>query len=155
MRVQDLMSQPVVTCHVTDSLNTAARLMWDRDCGAVAVVSDDGTLVGMLTDRDICMAAYTQGRLLVEIPVNTAMAKQVFSAQPDQKLGEVEQLMADNKVHRIPVVDGDGKPIGLLSLNDLAIESVQPETQMKNGPSKIARTLAAICQPRTEKRKAA
>ena len=155
MRVQDLMSQPVVTCHITDSLNTAAMLMWDHDCGALAVVSDDGTLVGMLTDRDICMAAYTQGRRLDEIPVNTAMAKQVISAQPDQKLGEVEQLMADNKVRRIPVVDGDDKPIGLLSVNDLAIESVQPETQMKNGPSKIARTLAAICQPRTEKRKAA
>ena len=148
MRVEELMSQPAATCNVNDSLNTAAMLMWEHDCGALPVVREDGKLTGMITDRDICMAAYTQGRPLDEILVNAVMAKPVISARPDYKLGEVEQLMSDNQVRRIPVVDRDGKPIGMISLNDLAIESVQPDTRMKSGLAKIAHTLAAICRTR-------
>jgi predicted transcriptional regulator len=109
----------------------------------------------MITDRDICMAAHTQGRSLGEILVNAVMAKHVISANPDQKLGEVEQLMAENQVRRIPVIDSDRKPVGVLSFNDLAIESVQPDTRMKNGPSKIAHLLATICQHRMQKQEAA
>lgn len=155
MRVQDLMSHPAIICNVNDDLNVPAKLMWEHDCGTIAVVREDGKLAGMITDRDICMAAYTQGRPLGEILVNAVMAKHVIAAEADQKLGEVEALMADNQVRRIPVIDSDRKPVGVLSLNDLAIESVQPDTRMKNGPSKIAHTLAAICQPRTQKREAA
>ena len=155
MRVQDLMSHPAITCYVNDDLNVPAKLMWEHDCGAIPVVRDDGKLAGMITDRDICMAAYTQGRPLSEILVNAVMVQEVIAAEPDQKLGDVVGLMADNQVRRIPVIDSDRKPVGVLSMNDLAIESVQPDTRMKDGPSKIAHTLAAICQPRTQKRKAA
>lgn len=155
MRVQDLMSQPAVTCHVNDSLNVAAKLMWDHDCGAIPVVRDDGKLAGMITDRDICMAAHTQGRLLNDMLVNAVMAKPVFSVRPDQMAETTEQLMARHQVHRLPVVDPDDKPIGIISLNDLAIESAQPNTRMKDGLAKVALTLAAICRPRGEKRKAA
>ena len=155
MRAQDLMSHPAITCHVNDDLNVPAKLMWEHDCGTIAVVRDDGKLAGMITDRDICMAAYTQGRPLGEIPVNAVMAKHVISANPDQKLGEVEELMAENRVRRIPIIDSDRMPVGVLSVNDLAIESVQPDTRMKNGPSKIAHMLATICQHRGQKRKAA
>ena len=155
MRVQDLMSHPAITCHVNDDLNIPAKLMWEHDCGAIPVVRDDGKLAGMITDRDICMAAFTQGRALGEILVNAVMAKHVISAKPDQKLGEIEQLMAEHRVRRIPVVDSNGKPVGVLSMSNLVIESVEPDTQMKNGPSKIAHTLAAICQPRVQNRRAA
>ena len=82
-------------------------------------------------------------------------AKHVISANPDQKLGEVEQLMAEHQVRRVPVVDSNGKPVGVLSMSNLAIGSVQPDTQMKSGPSKIAHTLAAICQPRAQNQQAA
>jgi CBS domain-containing protein len=155
MRVQDLMSYPAITCNVNDDLNIAAALLWEHDCGAIAVVREDGKLAGMITDRDICMAAYTQGRPLGEILVNSVMANHVVAAEPDQKLGVAEALMADNQIHRIPVIDADRKPVGVLSISDLAIESVQPDTRMLNGPSKIAHTLAAICQRRAEKRNAA
>lgn len=132
MRVQDLMSHPAITCHVNDALNVPAKLMWEHDCGAILVVRDDGKLAGMITDRDICMAAYTQGRPLGEILANAVMAKHVISADPDQNLGEVEHLMAENRVRRIPVVDSNGKPVGVLSLTDLAIESVQPDRCSRN-----------------------
>lgn len=155
MRVQDLMSHPAITCHVNDDLNTPAKLMWDHDCGVIAVVRDDGKLAGMVTDRDICMAAYTQGRSLGQILVNSVMAKHVISARPDQELGEVERLMEEHQVHRIPVVDEGSRPVGVLSLTDLALESMEPDTRMKDGPSKVARTLAAVSRRRVAKQVAA
>jgi CBS domain-containing protein len=155
MRAQDLMNRPAVTCHVNDTLNLVAKLMWDHDCGAIPVVRDDGKVTGIVTDRDICMAAYTQGRPLDAILVNSVMSKDVITAHADDKLREVEERMAQHQIHRVPVVDTDGKPIGMISLNDLALESVEPDTRMKNGVSKIAHTLAAVCQPRTQKQRAA
>jgi hypothetical protein len=67
------------------------------------------------------------------------MAQHVISAQPDQTLDEIEERMAAHQVRRLPVVDADSKPIGVLSVNDLAIESVQPDTRMTNGPRRCSR----------------
>jgi CBS domain-containing protein len=153
MRAQDLMSHPAVTCHVNDPLTVPAHLMWEHDCGAIPVVRDDGRLAGMITDRDICMAAFTQGRRLDEILVNAVMASHVISAQANQPLDEVEQRMAEHQVHRIPVVDAEDRPIGVLSIHDLAIESAQPDTRMADGPSKVVGTIAAICRPRVPERR--
>ena len=61
MKVGDLMTKDVKACSQHDSLNRAAQLMWENDCGSVPVVDSDSKVVGMLTDRDICMAAYTKG----------------------------------------------------------------------------------------------
>lgn len=155
MHARDVMTSPVVTCHVNDPLSVAARHMWDGDLGVLPVVADDGKLTGVITDRDICMAALLQGRALDDLLVNSAMATSVISASVDATLGDIEQLMADNQLRRIPIVDSSAKPIGIVSMNDLAIESVQPKTEMKRGPSKLAHTLAAICAHRNPKRKAA
>ena len=155
MRAPDLMSSPTLTCHVNDPLNVAAQKMWDADVGALPVVNDEGKVTAMITDRDICMAAFTQGRSLDAILVNSAMSKHVWSATPDSTLFEIEQLMTKHQVRRIPIVDEQGKPVGIVSINDFAIESVAPDTAMKQGPSKLAHTLAAICQPHAQKREAA
>jgi CBS domain-containing protein len=64
MKIRDIMSQDVATCREDDSLDRAAQLMWDRDVGSVPVVDGEGRPLGMITDRDICMAAYTQGEAL-------------------------------------------------------------------------------------------
>ncbi|HEX8106669.1 MAG TPA: CBS domain-containing protein [Kofleriaceae bacterium] len=148
MQVSDLMSRPGITCHVHDNLNVPARLMWDHDCGAVAVVGDDGKLVGMITDRDVCMAAYTQDRPLGELEVNIAMARHPISARPDQDVEVVERAMAEHQVRRVPVVDDDNRPIGVLSLNDLAIEADRPDTRMTDASSRVVHTLAAVCAHR-------
>ncbi len=146
MLAKDLMSHPVFTCHVNDTLHLAAQRMWDHDFGALPVVNDEGKLVGMLTDRDICMAAYTRGEALDALLVNGAMSKGVVYARADASIGELEDLMAKHTVRRLPVINSDGEPIGVVSLNDLAIEAAQPDTHIRNGLPKIAHTLAAICQ---------
>jgi CBS domain-containing protein len=155
MNVQDLMTHPAVTCHVNDDLQDAAQKMWDHDCGVLPVVNDEGKITGMITDRDICMAALTQGRPLHELLVNLAMAMHVIAVRPEQTVDEVEQLMTRHQIRRLPVVDAANRPLGVISLNDLAIEAVRADTRMKHGVSKVAHTLAAVCQPHTAKQHAA
>src|ERR1019366_2605303 len=67
MKVEQMMNRTAKSCHPEDSLNKAAQLMWDNSCGAVAVVDAHSKPIGFLTDRDICMAAYTRGKLLQEL----------------------------------------------------------------------------------------
>jgi CBS domain-containing protein len=149
MQVQDLMAQPAITCHVNDGLDAAAQKMWDHDCGALPVVNDEGKVTGVITDRDICMAALTQGRALHELLVNVAMAKTVTAIGPHDSLEEAEHRMAKHQVRRLPVVDAAYRPIGVLSLNDLAIAATRPDARRKPGHAAVAQTLAAVCQPRT------
>jgi predicted transcriptional regulator len=81
--------------------------------------------IGFLTDRDICMAAYTQGKPLAELQVEGAMARKVVSCASDDDLRSAAQLMRDNGKRRLPVVNQDGTLVGLLSLDDLACEAAR------------------------------
>lgn len=123
MDVKRLMRHRVPTCKPDDTLNTAARMMWEEGCGSVPVVDVDFRPVGFLTDRDICMAAYTQGRSLRDISVDTAMARKLVCCEEGDELEHAAQLMRDNCLRRLPVVDGRGVVVGLLSLDDIACES--------------------------------
>ena len=154
MRIQDLMTRPVITCHVNDPLNLAAHRMWDQDCGALPVVNDEGKVTGMITDRDICMAAYTQGRPLDSMLVNSAMASHLITVRPEQTVDDAIQQMSANQVRRVPVVDGEGKPVGVVSIDDLAREAVQPDSRMKNGLAKVTHAFAAISRPRIPRKAA-
>ena len=120
MRISDIMSQPVVTAGLGSTLDTVARKMWEHNCGSIPVVDEDGLLAGFITDRDICMAAYTQGKPLSAIPVTTAMAKQVSVCHADDPVSEAERVMCERRVRRVPVVNGKGEPVGMVSLEDIA-----------------------------------
>jgi CBS-domain-containing membrane protein len=124
--------------------------MWENDCGVVPVVDGDGRVAGMITDRDVCMAAYTQGRTLGRIPVSDVMATQVHGVRETDSLEVVETLMRRERVRRVPVLDGDGRLKGILSLNDLARHAHRSIGQKSNGVGgdSIAKTLAAVCEPR-------
>ena len=129
-------------------LDRAAQLMWDRDCGALPVLGDDGAVIGMVTDRDICMAAFTQGRPLREIPVATAMAPEVISCRSTDTIAVAEELMGQHKVRRMPVLDGEGRPVGLLSLNDVVRFAMR--SRKHNGIQRqTLQTMASVCEPRS------
>ncbi len=118
MLVDDLMTPDPAVCSPDDALEHAARLLWDHDVGVVPVVRD-GVPVGMLTDRDICMAAYTQGRPLRELSVASAMSKEVVVVRRGDPVDDALRLLRERQVRRLPVVDAAGKLAGILSLCDL------------------------------------
>lgn len=119
MTISDVMSKDVATCRTNDSLNRAAQLMWERRCGCVPVLDDDDRVVGLVTDRDVCMAAYTQGKRIDDISVATAMSRPVWSCAPTASIEEAEDLMMAHGVRRLAVT-ADGRLEGLVALDDLA-----------------------------------
>jgi len=125
MKVEQIMNRDVKTCGPQDSLNKAARIMWDEPCGAVPVVNDQSRLLGFLTDRDVCMAAYTQGKPLEDLRVETAMARNVVTCGAEDDLGSAAQVMRQNRTRRLPVINRDGTLVGLLALDDLACEAAR------------------------------
>jgi CBS-domain-containing membrane protein len=116
----------------------------------VPVVDDRQHVIGILTDREACMATYTQSKAPQHIFVQEAMAHEVYACLPDDNLAEVEEIMRKHRVRRLPVIDLDGHLVGLISLNDLARESVRQQTRVQKDltPQDVSATLAAICQPR-------
>jgi CBS domain-containing protein len=145
MKVQEMMSTRVETCRVGDTLERAAHLMWEKDCGIVPVIDAESRVVGMVTDRDVCMAAYTQGKPLWQIPVTSACSRKVYACRLNDSLQTVENLMRVAQIRRIPVVDADGQLWGIVSLGDLA-QHVHRGGGSPDGLSyaSIALTLAAI-----------
>ena len=143
--VKDVMSHPAVTCLPTDTMDVPAQLMWQYDCGVVVVVNADGRVSGMVTDRDLCMAAYTQGRPLQTIPVSIGMADDPVVVQPTDTIETAQELMRNHQIRRLAVVDVARRPVGVLALNDLA--RLAARAHHSEAESQITRTLAAICQP--------
>jgi CBS domain-containing protein len=145
MKVRQIMTKSVLTCRASDSLARAAQLMWVNDIGCLPVLHE-GKVVGMVTDRDIAMVAYLKRERLLDIHVTAAMTHQVLSCRPDDNVAEVEQTMSQCQVRRVPVIDELERPIGILSLNDIALASARG-----NGitPFEVASTLAAVSTPRT------
>ena len=145
------MTTDVGACRPFDTVDRSAKVMWERDCGAVPVVDQEGRAVAMLTDRDICMAALTQGRALGEIHVSSAMSRRLWSCRPQDDVKDAERVMRAHQVRRLPVVDADGKLLGLLSISDLARAAMSPKgTRAKKKPvaaSDVGETLGAISSP--------
>ena len=146
MQIKEIMTQPVVTCPLDTTLDQAARLMWEFDCGIIPVTAADGRLVGVVTDRDICMAAYTQGALLSAIPVSTAMAKQVVAVHGEELIEQAEHLMRESQIRRVPVLDAENRPVGIVSMNDLARLAARAHKRVVD--HELVLTLAAVCKPR-------
>ena len=153
MKVERLMKTDVNACRPDDTGNCAARIMWERDCGFVPIVDENERVLAVVTDRDLCMAAYTQGKPLQEISLHSVMSKEIFSCRPDEDLSQAEILMRKRQVRRLPVTDAEGRLKGILSLSDITREAAK---EAKSHPrkvevsySEVAETLADINIPRT------
>ncbi|HWA70722.1 MAG TPA: CBS domain-containing protein [Polyangiaceae bacterium] len=147
MNANELMTRNVATCWKDASLEQAARIMWEADVGCLVVTDAERHAVGMLTDRDIAMAAYTQGVRLGEASVAGAMANRVCSCSPETSAADVEALMQSAQIRRVPVVDSDGKLLGIVSLADLARSAHSSPLRMPAIPG-VAKTLAVITERR-------
>jgi CBS-domain-containing membrane protein len=152
MRVQDVMTRQTQACRPEDTLERAAQLMWDHDCGCLPVCTGgtDGPqrTVGMITDRDICMNALFQRKSLHELRVSDAMARDVWSCQAGDSLVKAERTMQQARVRRLPVLDDRGDLIGVISLADLALEASRQRRQVGKEitETEVGDTLAAICE---------
>lgn len=146
MNVQDVMNREPQAVRMVDRLDEAARVLWDHDCGFVPVVDGSSRLVGVLTDRDLCMASYTQGRALADLPVLGVMSRELTTCRPNDTLAAAMDKMQHVQVHRLPVVDARGMLVGVLSSNDLIQAQKARPAAVSSG--KVLETLAGITAPR-------
>ncbi|MHC4989452.1 MAG: CBS domain-containing protein [Planctomycetota bacterium] len=150
MLVDKLMSKEVFSCHADDDMGVAAKVLWEHDCGCVPVVEDDLRVIGMITDRDMCMAACTQGQPLKDMTVASTMSRQVQTCKAADSVSDALDTMKMHKVRRLPVVDQSNHLVGLLSIDDIARDAVRETGSSVHGVSReaVADALAAICRPR-------
>lgn len=154
MTIEELMTKAVVTIRPGDTLDVAAHALWDEDCGILLVVDREGCLVGVITDRDICMSAWSRGRLLSAILVEEAMSKHVFTLRPDQDLRYAVEMMAAKQIRRIPIVDDADRPIGIVTMNDLAREAAKAGGKIDDS-TRVIHALAEICRTHGSQHRAA
>lgn len=150
MRISELMTMGVACCRPGDTLAAAASVLWNNDCGSAPVVDAAQAVLGMITDRDICMAGMLTGRRLQEILVREAMAEDVAFVTALDSPRDAELLMRKRQVGRLPVVDRHLRVVGMVCLNDLVRWA---DDGGAGGPTPkdvlhLVRTLAEVGRPR-------
>jgi len=143
MNVNDIMTRSLQTCTLHDNLATVAMRMWESDCGALPVKNYDEQVIGMITDRDICMAAATKHREISDILVWETITGDVVTCHAEDDVSTALDAMAKHQVRRLPVVDDDGLVHGILCMNDLILNA-----DHKVSEHDVMHTLKAICQHR-------
>lgn len=120
MKIREVMTPAPVVLPLDISLAEAARLMRDQAIGDVLVTEED-RLCGMVTDRDIVVRALADARDPARTNLGDICSAEVVTLGPESSTSEAVRLMRDNAIRRIPVVE-DGRPVGIVSIGDLAIE---------------------------------
>jgi CBS domain-containing protein len=150
MKVKEIMTSSPVVCDLNESLAEAAKTMWESDCGVLPVLKDGKEVVGLITDRDICMALAMRDCNSAAVSAEEVITGNVYSVKPEDEIQEALLLMQQHQVRRLPVVSPDGQLEGMLSLNDIALEV--KETAASAVPqithADVINTYKAICAHR-------
>ena len=149
MKVQDIMTRDVEACVETTDLAAAATIMWRNDCGIVPVVEEpDRRVIGLITDRDICMACATRNRPPAEIRVGDVITRQVHGCAAGDDVKTTLRTMADQKVRRLPVIGANGALVGMLSLNDVVLHTQRSGSRVAGAimASDVLNAYHSICE---------
>jgi CBS domain-containing protein len=125
--IRDVMTSEPRTIDAGQSVAYAAKMMRDEDVGLAPIVEDD-KLLGMLTDRDIAVRVVAEGKNPNEVTVGEVASKQVVTIDPQQDLAEALRIMAKHQVRRLPVVEEDGRLVGIVAQADVAREGDDKQT---------------------------
>jgi len=146
MTIHEVMTENPAFCAPASSAQTAALVMQQKDTGILPVTEDafSRKLVGVVTDRDLCMTVLVRGRDPSHVWVQECMTRDPVTCRPDEEVGAALQRMRERRVRRIPVVDEAGNLKGIVSLADLV-------RQRPVSPAELLDTLEKICEPALEK----
>ena len=142
LNVRDVMVANPNFCRPEFNLAEVAAIMWNNRCGALPVVNDAGEVIGMITDRDICIALGTRNLKASDVAVKSVAPSRYFACAPGEDVHSALKTMASQAVRRLPVVDEAGKLAGVLSIDDLIVHS---RAGSAINFTEIVTTLKAIC----------
>ena|SRR5947209_8548083 len=129
MNCREVMTENPVCCLPTDAVNAAARMMRREDVGAVPVVNDEKNmrLIGILTDRDLAIKVVAESRDSSNTTVRDVMTSTIIACRTDDDLSSAIRAMEEHQIRRVPVVDDDGRIVGIISQADVATRVREPE----------------------------
>lgn len=128
MKIEQIMTPSPATCGPADNLAQVVEHMWDADCGIVPVVDDGGHVMGVITDRDISIAAATRDLAPAEIRASDMVRGHVISCRPEDDVQTAMKLMKQHRVRRLPVTTEEGVLHGIVSLDDIALSAGSRDT---------------------------
>ena len=123
MRVVDVMTGTPYFCAPEANLGIATELMWTGNCGFLPVVESAGKVVGVVTDRDICIALGTRGQPAGDVPVGEVMTQKVYFCSPADDIHAALNTMSERRVRRLPVLAKDGILVGVVSMDDVILHA--------------------------------
>jgi CBS domain-containing protein len=123
MQVRACMTDDAKFAMPETSLKEAARMMDAGSFGAVPVLNTRGEVIGIITDRDICLAIARWERPASEIAVSEVMTRKVFTCEADENIDDAMRTMRHHRVRRLPVIAADGRLAGILSMDDVVLHS--------------------------------
>jgi CBS domain-containing protein len=126
MKVVDVMMGTPYHCRPETNLGAATELMWTGNCGFLPVVGNDGNVIGIVTDRDICVALGTRGQPSGEVKVAEVMSSKVYSCKPEDDIHVALRAMRDGHVRRLPVITKEGALVGVISMDDVLLRAEAP-----------------------------
>jgi CBS domain-containing protein len=145
IRVHELMTRRVTSVHPATSVERAARLMEECDCGALPVIGDNGVLVGVITDRDIAIRIVARGRDARHAIVADCMSERVFACYANESVAECMRQMGHHQVRRMPIVDEHGRLVGIIAQGDLARHAGQHPAPHERRA--LAEVVSAVSRP--------
>jgi CBS domain-containing protein len=151
MKVQEIMTEKVQSCLPNDKVSAIARMMRAQNCGFIPVVTNNNVPVGVITDRDVCMAVATKLQNAADIEVRELMSRQIFACFAEDDVNVALRRMKETKVRRLPVLNHDGKLIGILSLDDIVL-STTGDGKGDLPVEDVFGTYKSICAPFTAKK---
>lgn len=119
MKVSAIMTESPASCSLDMNLGAVAEIMWKNNCGFLPVVGSDEKVVGVLTDRDMCIAMATRNQLPADITAQQVTSGTVIACQAEDDITTVLETMGEKGVRRLPVLDAEGKLAGILSVDDI------------------------------------
>ena len=136
MKVKEVMSVNPACCMPDDSAQHAARMMCDHNVGSIPVIDRQSqTLVGMITDRDLCCSIVARGLDAKVTSIQEFISRHPVTCRDGENVEKCERLMQEHQVRRIPVVDGELHVMGIVAQADLAL---------KDKPDRVHKTIAEI-----------
>jgi len=127
MKVRDIMMSAPKFCRPDTNLAAAVEIMWKSDCGFLPVVDFENRVAGVLTDRDVCIALGTRNQKASDVLVRDVMTDRVYGCAVEDDIHTALQTMEKHQVRRLPVVNPDGKLVGVLSIGDLTLHAEKRE----------------------------
>jgi CBS domain-containing protein len=142
MNIEKVMTRDVGFCRANESLAKAVSIMWQRDCGVVPIVTEDGIVVGMITDRDVCIAVTTRRLPADDILAGDVVNRRLIACSRENSVKQVLKRMRKHRIKRLPVVTNQGKLDGIISIADIL--RLKKNKSLKK---QLVKTLESISEP--------